>query len=36
MPWWLDINQIFDHFLNWVTTSILNCFDARTYPAEVD
>ncbi len=28
MPWWLDINQIFDHFLNWVTTSILNCFDA--------
>src|SRR2546430_1139201 len=28
MPWWLDINQIFNHFLNWVTTSILNSFDA--------
>jgi hypothetical protein len=28
MPWWLDINQIFDHFMNWLTTSILNCFDA--------
>jgi hypothetical protein len=27
MPW-LDVNQIFDHFLNWVTTSILNTFDA--------
>src|SRR5690242_370544 len=28
MPWWLDPPQIFDHFVNWLTVSILNCFDA--------
>jgi hypothetical protein len=26
--WWLDPSQIFDHFVNWLCTSILNCFDA--------
>ena len=26
--WWLDPAQIFDHFLGWLVSTILNCFDA--------
>lgn len=26
--WWLDPTQLFDHFLGWLVSTIVNCFDA--------